>query len=47
MSKKLVCDFCEKAIEGTPKIMSTENDGAKLDFCTTTCFIDYTNQEQP
>ncbi|AOY72065.1 hypothetical protein ARZXY2_2535 [Arthrobacter sp. ZXY-2] len=43
MSQKTVCDFCDEAINGKPKITSTEHDGTKLDFCTTTCFIDYTN----
>ncbi|GGH93871.1 hypothetical protein ACFFGR_09380 [Arthrobacter liuii] len=41
MSTKLVCDFCDEAISGDIKITSTENDGTKLDFCSSTCFIDY------
>lgn len=44
MSQRIVCDFCEEAIQGKPKITSTENDsGKKLDFCSTTCFIDHVN----
>lgn len=43
MSKRTVCDFCGEPIKGQPKITSTENDGKKLDFCTTTCFIDFTH----
>ncbi|MDJ0322138.1 hypothetical protein [Pseudarthrobacter sp. PS3-L1] len=45
MSTKIVCDFCEEVIDGEIKIKSTESDGTKLDFCTTTCFIDYANQK--
>ncbi|WNT44939.1 hypothetical protein SEA_ABBYDAISY_44 [Arthrobacter phage AbbyDaisy] len=43
MSARTVCDFCEETIKGKPKITSTENDGRKLDFCSTTCFIDHVN----
>lgn len=42
MSQRTVCDFCEEAINGKPKITSTENDGTKLDFCTTKCFVSHT-----
>lgn len=42
MSIRTVCDFCEEAINGTPKVSSTEADGQKLDFCTTTCFMNFT-----
>jgi ribosomal protein L24E len=42
MSKRIICDFCEETINGQPKITSTEKDGRKLDFCSTTCFIDFT-----
>lgn len=42
MSTRTVCDFCEEDINGKPKITSTEKGGRKLDFCTTTCFIDFT-----
>lgn len=43
MSQCTVCDFCHEVIPGKPKITSTEKDGQKLDFCSTTCFIDHVN----
>lgn len=44
MSTRVVCDFCYEAINGKPKVTSTEKDGQKLDFCTTTCFMDFTRE---
>ncbi|AYR01547.1 hypothetical protein PP639_gp047 [Arthrobacter phage Seahorse] len=45
MSARTICDFCEEPIKGKPKITSTEkSDGQKLDFCSTTCFIDHVNE---
>ena len=43
MSQRILCDVCEEAITGKPKITSTEKDGRKLDFCSAACFIDYAN----
>lgn len=46
MSTKTVCDFCEEPIVGKAKVTAEELDGRILDFCSTTCLIDFINNAE-